>query len=364
MDQPLMNAKSHLLAIPPKKTIARTLFLIFLASLCPACHSSHEPTLEFTWVKVQSRQVPPARMDAAMTSDPGSGRIYMFGGRGENGCLDDLWNYTPEDGWVLISADEGPSARSGASIVIEPSQGRLLVFGGYCANVEGSLEFNKEIWFYSEKDGWSREYTKGGPRPRAWQSMTVDSQGSILVFGGVTPPPSFYRNDLWRLDLHEMKWTRAANDGGPLMAGRSALLASKQHPLVVFGRMGVRNPKDAAAFWLDKMDWERTRVESPLSPPADFQLAFVDTSDGSLLALRGPKEHSKEVSWDLWQLTRPWDDSSDWEFGRTNSGPAFVQGMMCSALQGKGSLICFGGAKESRLSDETWRLKITGRTGE
>src|SRR4029450_9365852 len=68
-----------------------------------------------SWVQLSPPISPPARSYPAMTYDPASGKIIMFGGSDENGYLNDTWAF---DGvtWTQVATDTPPPARAAAQM--------------------------------------------------------------------------------------------------------------------------------------------------------------------------------------------------------------------------------------------------------
>ena len=78
---------------------------------------------------------PPARSGAAIAYDAGSGRVVLFGGRGDTGGqrvpLGDTWLWNGEDlSWEEIEPDPAPPARTEASAASDEAQRNVVLFGG------------------------------------------------------------------------------------------------------------------------------------------------------------------------------------------------------------------------------------------
>src|SRR3954469_2788849 len=68
-----------------------------------------------SWVQISPATSPPARSYLAMTYDPASGKIIMFGGVDAAGYLNDTWAF---DGvtWTEVATDAPPPARAAAQM--------------------------------------------------------------------------------------------------------------------------------------------------------------------------------------------------------------------------------------------------------
>jgi hypothetical protein len=96
---------------------------------------------------------PAGRWTEAATPDPAARQLYalagtgssgwVFGGRDVNGAyLDDLWNLDLATlRWRPVEAGIGPAGRAGATLVDDPARGRLLLFGGV-----GESGASDEMW--------------------------------------------------------------------------------------------------------------------------------------------------------------------------------------------------------------------------
>jgi hypothetical protein len=75
---------------------------------------------------------PPARSYHAMAADPGSGKLYVFGGCGSSGRLSDLWAYDINSAtWQQLPSSDAVAARGGSVIVAAADGQQLYVLGGF-----------------------------------------------------------------------------------------------------------------------------------------------------------------------------------------------------------------------------------------
>ena len=108
-------------------------------------------------------------------------------------------------------AAPGESRRRGASVVTY--KGAIYQFGG--VDVEGVVYNTVHKWSVAE--GWVLMDTRGVPPAPRWTHTAVEYQGGMYVFGGFYgfggQGPTGRYNDLHRLDLERMTWTKVTVSG-------------------------------------------------------------------------------------------------------------------------------------------------------
>ena len=80
------------------------------------------------WVQLSPTNSPPARSYLAMTYDPVSGRIIMFGGFDGNGYLNDTWEFNGVT-WTQITTNTPPPARSAAQMAYDSVARKVVLYG-------------------------------------------------------------------------------------------------------------------------------------------------------------------------------------------------------------------------------------------
>jgi hypothetical protein len=146
--------------------------------------------------------VPPARELHAGVADPVRRRLFVFGGRGFQGVINDTWmldlNGPPQ--WTqLDSTAITPPPRLGHSAVYDPVGDRILMFGGL-NNDSGTLGDTWQLTL-GGTPAWSRVVFPVSPPPRAFAAMVYDSRRQrIVLFGGRDPLGQPLR-DTWYLPL-------------------------------------------------------------------------------------------------------------------------------------------------------------------
>lgn len=97
------------------------------------------------WQRVLAPIEPPARVHAAMASDPWNGHLLLFGGTDGQGLrLGDSWRW---DGlaWHPVTTTPAPLARRGHALVYDAPRHQHVLFGG--EHPAGALA---EVWTWSE----------------------------------------------------------------------------------------------------------------------------------------------------------------------------------------------------------------------
>jgi N-acetylneuraminic acid mutarotase len=210
-------------------------------------------TLEWTWVSGSNIRNQPSvygtQGTAAPTNVPGarayaiswtdsSGKLWLFGGGGPTGDLNDLWEFdatTLEWTWVsgsntfnqasvygtqgIAASSNVPGARSGAVSWID-SSGKLWLFGGRQPGLSYPYEWLNDLWKFDPATlewTWvsgSNSVDQGGiygtkgiadpsnvPGARSGAVSWIDSSGKLWLFGGNGNDSAGTQNllnDLWQ----------------------------------------------------------------------------------------------------------------------------------------------------------------------
>jgi hypothetical protein len=145
-----------------------------------------------TWKQLSPTTSPSAREYPAMAYDPGTKKIVLFGGQGNNGNLNDTWTF---DGttWTQIVTTVTPPVRNGATMALDRPSNKLIMFGGFDTN-----KYLQDTWVW---DGATSTWTQAqmtSPPPPATGAMAFSDPvtGVAMMFGGynatkVIPVSSF-----------------------------------------------------------------------------------------------------------------------------------------------------------------------------
>lgn len=214
---------------------------------------------------------PTARWGAS-TAVLDANRFLVFGGQLANGQLaNDLWMYDAgSNTWTLQTHVGPPSARLDAAMTSLPGAGKVLLYGGRTSGNEVS----DETWMLDVPSGeWTRLETSGETLPPLeGASLAAVSAQTAYLFGGswhwATP-------ELYRFDGTALSWERIHHEHGePWPSGRAyaaMAYASSENRLVLFGGGYDRWIEgDTWTYNLDAGLWV------PLSPQRDGNFDGVE----------------------------------------------------------------------------------------
>ncbi|MBK8980161.1 MAG: hypothetical protein IPM29_30030 [Planctomycetes bacterium] len=112
---------------------------------------------------------------------PSGTGVLLFGGEVQGGVSNELWSW---DGftWSRVSTTKVPPARSFASMAYDYLRGRVVLFGGLVGGVPAN-----DVWEFDGVDWQMRSPSSGSPPPRARSEMQhYRSNGTNIAFGGST----------------------------------------------------------------------------------------------------------------------------------------------------------------------------------
>src|SRR5262245_38064694 len=118
--------------LTPPRTFSVSLLTVIcccIAIMFALIASADRPPL-LGWIELSPRNSPPARSYLAMTYDPVSGKIIMFGGFDGSGYLNDTWEF---DGatWTQVTTNTPPPARSAAQMAYDSVTHKVVLYGGF-----------------------------------------------------------------------------------------------------------------------------------------------------------------------------------------------------------------------------------------
>lgn len=175
--------------------------------------------------------MPAPRYGAASAYDPAVGFIVSHGFTNQ-GRFNDMWAFDPAQAeWADISAaGDRPLARCLVRAAWDPGTQRLFLFGGQ-SNPEPFLD---DLWVYNG-GAWEELAMSLGPAPRNFYSMSYADADRILLFGGNASEGDL--NDLWLLDTSTAVWSPIPMEGDlPLSRhGHDSVWLPDESALYVFG---------------------------------------------------------------------------------------------------------------------------------
>lgn len=124
-----------------------------------------------TWWQPPVATAPPYHYGHALTTEPVTGKVVMFGGMGP-GAVGDTWEWNG-DTWTQTGLVNPPSPRETHAMAPD-GQGGIVLFGGSTGS--------DETWRYYQGQ-WTQLGPATTPPPRRSHQMAFTGQ-SILMFGG------------------------------------------------------------------------------------------------------------------------------------------------------------------------------------
>ncbi len=241
---------------------------------------------------------PPSRRWHAMTYDPDSERVMLYGGQGEDGNeRNDLWAWDGNDWTELGPGIVTPPARELHAMCYDANLGRAIVVGGRSPsglNPTGIWGWNGTQW--SAVVGGQIGLT-GREQP----AMAFDEGlGRVVLFGGQL------QNDTWPRDTWEwdgVAWTQRFPTHVPNIRIGQMAYDRERGVTVLYGRNNFSGNDISETWEWDGNDW--TLVPTPLVPFAFGPIAYHDGRQRVVLFRNGSGETPLRtweydgVTWDL-----------------------------------------------------------------
>jgi len=132
------------------------------------------------WTEVTPATQPPARYYPAMTYDPTSKEVVLFGGYHQGVSLGDTWTWNGTN-WTEKAPEPRPIARYAPAMAARSGSGGAVMFGG---SPDAYLEQLDETWAWNA-GGWTRQSPASSPPPRHESDLAYDSgRQETVLFGG------------------------------------------------------------------------------------------------------------------------------------------------------------------------------------
>ncbi|PNH10707.1 Nitrile-specifier protein 5 [Tetrabaena socialis] len=162
--------------------------------------SFHIPSA--TWTRLTPNgPPPPLRSYHTMTSV--GNRLYVFGGCGEAGRLNDLHVYDTETNtWAALAAPSEAAVPGRGGTCLVPAAGRkgLYVIAGFCGRELDDMHFYS-LMEYGGCCWKSLEAGGESPGPRGWFASATTPDGRLVVHGGLDANNERLA-DMFVLDVH------------------------------------------------------------------------------------------------------------------------------------------------------------------
>jgi N-acetylneuraminic acid mutarotase len=250
-------------------------------------NTTNSPGTYGTLGVASTANVPPAR-ELSISWTDSSGNLWLFGGAGPFGLLNDLWEYTPSSQqWTWVSGANTanasgmygtrgvgsptnvPGARSEA-ISWTDTAGNLWLFGGLGYDSSGAGGNLNDLWEYTPSTQQWRWVsgantanapgtygtlgvgsTTNVPGARSGAVSWTDTAGDLWLFGGLPESNGLPLNDLWKYTPSTQQWTWVGGANTTGAAGAYGTLGAGSTTNVPGARQGATSWTDNAGnVWL------------------------------------------------------------------------------------------------------------------
>ena len=264
-----------------------------------------------TWTNVHaSGTLPSARWAHSMAYDPSTHRLIMFGGSSgpPYPLLNDTWVYnTTTNTWTELSPSGVlPPARGAQAMAYDPSSGRLIMFGGEAGGPDSAQHFLNDTWAYDPATNTWAELNPVGtlPRARIQPAMAYDpSSGRLIMFGGFLS--SAAANDTWAYDPATNTWAELSPSGTLPLArgGHSIAYEPSTHRLILFGGSNGSSTRfnDTWAYDPAANTWTELKPSVPLPDARTSQSMVYDPVTGQVIMFGGDTDENAQG--DTWAYT-------------------------------------------------------------
>src|SRR5215475_9786520 len=295
------------------------------------------------WIELSPNNSPPARSYLAMTYDPASGKVIMFGGFDGTEYLNDTWSFDGTS-WTQIATQSAPPARSAAEMTYDSVTQKVVLFGGY-----NGTNYLGDTWLW---DGSTLQWTQATPNhspPAVTGPMLFpDPNGRADLFGGFDG--QFYQLTMWQWSGTD--WTQLFPQTVPFARSSAAVATNTSTgQVVMFGGLADVNPNNTWTY--DGTTWT---LESPAVQPLLVYAASATFDPGQqavVLFGGGSGGVDQNTTW-LWEQV-----SATWAQLSTGHSPPAREGAGMAYDAVLGRMILFGGQHNNGAVNDTWELIST-----
>lgn len=296
-----------------------------------------------------------ARDNFGMLYDSANQRILLFGGRGENGFVNDLWQLDLETfHWselVVMSAEE-PVARHTPEVFSGPENNLWVVSG------QSNEGVHNDVWTYDFNSGeWQEIFgdtiVSGVFQPRYGTASMFDPvNNNFVAFAGFA---HFGRvKDTYSFQIDTVHWT---NQGMPFRPERRCLhegiFADDRREFWIFGGQFEGNRNDIWRLSVDSFVWNE--FIPPIAPPARHFHSMIYRGNDQMIMFGGNSAPQGDYSGalnDLWKFD---GDLVEWDTLPQGSNiPPSRVGHSAVYIPETDKIIVFGGQNESGFLNDLW----------
>ena len=310
-----------------------------LAAVAVFAFATAQPVLirAANWKKLSPASSPPARSLCAMTYDPVSKKVIVFGGLGATSNLNDTWAF---DGttWTKLNTTGAPSPRNGVTMAYDRATKKLVMFGGF-----SGFTYLADTWVFDGATSTWTQVNMPTPPPRATGTMlfTDPVSGRAIMFGGYDaskPVPVYSVTYQWT----GTAWKKLHPATIPIpRAWGIATQDPPQHNVVMTGGTGDTIRTDNTWLW-DGTNWTNVFPATQVEQLVDAGYAY-DPAAKAVVVFGGVAE--------TWE----WD-GTNWSQVVPANSPSPRDGAEIASDPTSRQTIMFGGQDQTGALNETWQL--------
>lgn len=202
---------------------------------------------------------------------PETNRLYLWSGANSSitdGWIGDTWIYDfALKKWRQVSTATWPYTVFEQAMTYDPNSHRLVLFGGAASGYQSGTD----AWLFDvNSELWEKAPAASQPAPRMGQAFVYDATRRVsYMFGGGSPYPSA-GNEMWVYDASARTWQKITPATPPPSIRRMASLAyDSRHDLVMLWGGQVDNTgvvyNDTWIYRPSTRQWQQ--LFPPASPP-------------------------------------------------------------------------------------------------
>src|SRR6266576_4199672 len=291
-----------------------------------------------TWVQLSLNISPPARSYLAMSYDPASGKVIMFGGFDGTGYLNDTWTFDGTS-WSRVQTSVSPPARAGSQMAYDVTTQKVVLFGGY-----NGARYLGDTWLWNGKTSrWTHATPAHHPAPVTSPMLFTDPNGRVDVYGGFDG--RFYQYSMWQWTGSD--WNQLSLPMVPYARASAAVgVNGITGEVGLFGGLAAINPVNTWTY--DGTTWT---LQFPRTQPLwvySASAAFDPNLNTVVLFGGGSGGVDQNTTWE-------WT-GADWQQLRTARRPPAREGFGMTYDATLGHVIIFGGQNSEVPLGDTWEL--------
>ena len=299
-----------------------------------------------SWIKLSPATSPPARSYLAMTYDPASGKVIMFGGFDGTGYLNDTWTFDGTS-WSRVQTALSPPARAASQMAYDAITQKVVLFGGY-----NGTRYLSDTWLWDGKTShWTRATPAHHPTAVTSPMLFTDPNGRVDVYGGFDG--RFYQYSMWQWTGSD--WRRLSLVMLPYARSSAAVgVNGITGEVVLFGGLADINPVNTWTY--DGKSWT---LQFPRTQPQWVyagSAAFDPNLKAVVLFGGGSGGIDQNTTWE-WIREPTWEgDGFTWKQVVTAKSPPPREGAGMAYSPSLGHDIIFGGQNSEVPLGDTWEL--------